>query len=218
MHHLGRRSPVSLGFFIVLAALASSAPTQPSALSHPPDAATRDLSIVPSLRQLPNNSWIAAPEPGPLSPSNLSSLIGVTYPAGIWDISPTLSLDIDIGEWRLSSEKVIGTLEAAEVAVGKKAALALLEEKFIYKTGSRLNTMIFEIGPIPEKERRLNWGDVAEVLEEQRGLPRFFRETKEWHNIDFQVVHSERGLLGFGMIKKWYMLDSERNETGLATG
>ncbi len=77
--------------------------------------------------------------------------------------------------------------------------------------------MIFEIGPVPEEEGRLNWKDVADMLEEERGLPRFFRETKEWHNLFFELVHSERGLLGLGSIAKWYMLDYEGNGTGLET-
>ena len=232
MYHLHRRFPASLSFIIAFAALASLAPTQQSAFSHLPDAATHDLSIVTPLKQPPNNSSIAGPEVPPRantsdhsilksglsSPSNLSSTGEVTYPAGIWDISPTLSLDIDIGEWRLSPEKILGTLEAAENAVGKKPAAALLEEKFTQRTGSRLNRMVFEIGPDVEDEKRLTWGDVAEVLGEERGLPRFFRETKKWYNVDFGIVHSERGFLGVGWIRKWYMLDDERNMTGLETG
>ena len=216
----------------MLAALVSAAPTQQSAFSHLPDAATHDLSIVTPLQQPPNNISIAGPEvaprtntsdysileSSPSSPSNNSSTGGVTYPAGIWDISPNLFLSIDIGEWRLSPEKVLGTLEVAEIAVGKKPAAALLEGKFTQRTGSRLNMMVFEVGPVAIDERRLNWGDVAEVLGEERGLPRFFRETKNWRNVDFEVVHRERGLLGVGWIRKWYMLDYERNRTGLETG
>ena len=186
MNHLHRRFPASLRFFIVLAALASLASTQQSAFSHLPDAATHDLSVVTPLQQPLNNSLIAGPEVAPRAntsdhsilesgpSSNLSStgeVTYVTYPAGIWDISPTLSLDIDIGEWRLSPEKVLGTLEAAENAIGKKAATALLEGKFTQRTGSRLNRMVFEIGPVAEHERRLTWGDVAAVLGEERGLP-----------------------------------------------
>lgn len=231
MHHFHRRFSASLSFFIVLAASASSAPTTPqSAFSHLPNAATHDLSIV---QQTPNNSSTAGPDIapgvnttdhsilkfGPSSQSNLSSPTGgITRWAGVWDISPTLSLGIDIGEWRLSPEKVIDTLGAAEIAVGKKPAAGVLEGMFTQRTGSRLNTMVFEIGPEPEDERRLNWGDVAEVLGEERGLPRFFRETGEWRNIDFEVVHTERGVLGFGMVRKWYMVSKGRNGTGLETG
>lgn len=220
MHLLHQRFSASLSFFIVLAALASSAPTQQSAFSHLPDAATHDPSIVTLLQQPPNNSIVGpevAPrvntsdysilESGPSSPSNLSSTGGVNDRTGIWDISPTLFLDLDIGEWRLSPEKVLNTLEAAENAVGKKAAAALLEGKFTQRTGSPLNMMIFEIFPVAKDERRLSWGDVGAVLGEERGLPRFFRETGEWRNVDFQIVHNERGLLGVGWIRKWYMLD-----------
>lgn len=216
----------------MLAALASSAPTQQSAFSHLPDAATHDLSVATLLQRAPKNSSIAGPEVaptvntsdhsilkiGPSSPSTLPSTGGVTHWAGIWNISPDLALDIDIGQWRLSPEKVLSTLEAAENAGGKKAATALLEEKFTQRTGSRLNTMVFGIGPDPKDERKLTWGDVGEVLGEERGLPRFFRETMVWRNVDFKVVHRERGLLGEGWIRKWYMLDYERNGTVLETG
>ncbi|CAF9934830.1 hypothetical protein IMSHALPRED_009854 [Imshaugia aleurites] len=232
MHHLHRRSSAHLCFFIVLVALASSAPTQQSAFFHLPDAATPDLSSVALLQQPPNNSSIAAtkitprvntsdysiPESAPSLPSNLTSTGGVTNEAGIWDISLTLSLDLDIGIWRLSPEKVLDTLEAAENVVGKKPAAALLEEKFTQRTGSRLTGLIFEVWPDTKDEWKLSWGDVGEVLGEERGLPRFFRETGEWRNVDFQIVHQERGVLGEGWIRKWYMLDDGRNGTGLETG
>lgn len=221
----------SLSSFILLAALASSAATQQSAFSHHlPDAAPHDSSIATVQQQPPNNRSIAeievtprvntseksTLEPGPSSASDISSTEG-TYGTGIWTISPTLALDIDIGKWRLSPESVLGTLEAAEIAVGKKQATALLEETFTQRTGSRLNMMIFDIGPAKKDERKLSWGDVAEVLGEERGLPRFFRETKEWRNVDFGLFHIEKGLLGVGWIRKWYMLDHERNGTGLET-
>lgn len=232
--HLHRHFAASLSFFTVLAALASSAPTTQSAFSHLPDAAAHDLSTATLLQQPSNNNSgsITGPqvaqrvnntsdssisEFGPSSATNLSTTGEVTYWAGTWDISSTLSLNINIGQWRLSPEKVLATLEAAENAVGKKEAAALVEGNFTQKTGSRLNTMIFEIGPVPEEEGRLNWKDVADMLEEERGLPRFFRETKEWHNLFFELVHSERGLLGLGSIAKWYMLDYEGNGTGLET-
>lgn len=230
MHLLHRRISASLSFFIVLAAnLASSAPTQQSAFPRLPDAATPHLFSATLLHQPRNNGSIAGTEvtprvntsdysilkSGPSSSSNLSSTGGFTDRTGIWDISLTLFLDLDIGTWRLSPEKVLGTLEAAENAVGKKAATALLEGKFTQKTGSRLNGMILEIFPDMKDERKLSWGDVGEVLGEERGLPRFFRETGEWRNVDFQIVHHERGLLGAGWIRKWYMLDDERNGTGV---
>ncbi len=235
--HLHRHFAASLSFFAVLAALASSAPTTQSAFSHLPDTAAHDLSTATLLQQPSNNnnnsSSITARQvaqrvnntsdssilvSSPSSATNLSTTGGVTYWAGTWDISSTLSLNINIGQWRLSPEKVLGTLEAAENAVGKKVAAALLEGNFTQKTGSRLNTMIFEIGPVPEDEGgRLSWKDVADMLEEERGLPRFFRETKEWHNLFFELVHSERGLLGLGEIRKWYMLDYEGDGAGLET-
>ena len=229
--YLHRHFAASLSFFTVLAAVTSSAPTTQSAFSHLPGAAAHDPSTVTLLQQPSNNSSSSItgpkvaqrvnntsdssiPESGPSSATNRSTT-EVTYWAGTWDISSTLSLNIDIGQWRLSPESVLGTLEAAENAVGKKEPAGLLEGKFTQKTGSRLNTMVFEVGPVPKEEGGLNWKDVADMLGEERGLPRFFRETKEWHNVDFELVHSERGLLGRGMVRKWYMLDFERNATGL---
>lgn len=210
-----RRVAASLSFFIVLFNVTSSAPTQP-VFSYPRDAGNdlpRTLaqpfnsSIRPEVAQRVNTS------DSNTSSTNPSTEVG--YWTVTWSISDTLSLTINIGAWVLSPEKILHTLDSAQTAVGKKEAGALLDGKFTQETGSRINTMIFEISPGWD-HRRLTWADVGEVLGEE-GLPKFFREKQEWHSAYFDVVDSVRGMLGYGAVRKWYMLDS-LNSTGLETG
>ena len=217
--HFHRRVAAFLSSFVVLSCLTSSAPTQ-SASSYLPDAGD-DLSI--TLPQILNSSIglelaqrvnTSDSNTGSASSStNLSTDVG--YWTVTWSISATLSLTINVGAWVLAPEKILHTLEAAQNAVGKKPAAALLDGKFTQETGSRINTMIFEISPGWDY-RRLTWADVGEVLGEN-GLPKFFNEKQEWHSAYFDVIHSVRGKLGYGAVRKWYMLDS-LNSTGLETG
>ncbi|KAL9070692.1 MAG: hypothetical protein Q9161_004746 [Pseudevernia consocians] len=211
--HLHRRVAASLSF-IVLSCLTSSAPTQ-SAFSNRPDA-SNDLAL--ALPHLSNSSIGPAVAPrvntsdsnieSGSSPTNLSTK--VRYWTVTWSISDTLSLKINVGAWVLSPAKILQTLEAAQVAAGKKQAAALLDGKFTQETGSRINTMIFEIGPgsSDDRRRRLTWADVGDVLGDENGLPKFFRETQEWHSAYFDVVDGVRGKLGIGAVRKWYMLGS----------
>ena len=217
--HLHRRVAASLSFFIVLSCLTSSAPTQ-SAFSYLPDAGndlsitlpqTFNSSIRPEVAQRVNTSDSNIVSGS--SSTNLSTEVG--YWTVTWSISEALSLKINVGAWVLSPEMILQTLEAAQIAAGKKEAAALLDGKFTQKTGSRINTMIFEISPGWDY-RRLTWADVGEVLGEN-GLPKFFREEQEWHSAYFDVLHSVRGKLGYGAVRKWYMLDS-LNSTGSETG
>ncbi|KAL9136837.1 MAG: hypothetical protein Q9175_001962 [Cornicularia normoerica] len=217
--HLHRRVAASLNFFFVLCHLASSAPTQ-SAFSNLPDASNDLSNILPQTLSSPIRPEVA--QRVNTSDSNIGSgssstnlTTGVGYWTVTWSISDTLSLTINVGAWVLSPEKILHTLEAAQTAVGKKQAAALLDGKFTQQTGSRINTMVFEISPGWDY-RRLTWADVGEVLGED-GLPKFFREKQEWHSAYFDVVHSVRGKLGYGAVRKWYMLDS-LNSTGLETG
>ena len=206
------RITASLGFFIGLSCWTSSSPTQ-SAVSNLPDAAN-DRSVTPT--QTFNSS--IGPEVAQrvnISDSNLRLSTQVGYWTVTWSISNTLSLTINVGAWVLSPEKILHTLEAAQTAVGKKQAAALLDGKFTQETGSRINTMIFEITPGWEY-RRLTWADVREVLGEN-GLPKFFSEKQEWHSAYFDVIDSIRGKLGYGAVRKWYMLDSLDN-AGSETG
>ncbi len=220
--HLRRRVAPSLSFFFALSCLTSSAPTQ-SAFSNLPDAGS-DLSI--TLPQTFNSSiGLAVAQRVNTSDSNIgfgSSSTNISTEVGYWtvtwSISNTISLTINIGAWVLSPEKILHTLEAAQIAVGKKQAAALLDRKFTQETGGRINTMIFEISPGWDY-RRLTWADVGEVLGEN-GLPKFFQEKPEWHSAYFDVIDSIRGKLGYGAVRKWYMLEpvGGANSMGLGNG
>lgn len=132
----------------------------------------------------------------------------VDYWTTAWTISATLSLTINVGNWELAPEKILQTLDAAQITVGKKQASALLEQKFTLETGSRINSMVFEIGPPigpPWESTHLTWADVGEVVGEE-GLVGFFKQTGNWHSVYFDVVDSRRGELGNGAVRKWYML------------
>ena len=213
MYLHGRVAPLVV-FLPALCGLTLSAPTQSTSSSLPNAGA--DLSIItlpqtfndsvePTIAQGLNTSLLPT---GPVSPSrNGSSNDGDRTVT--WDINQTLCLVIKIGDWELAPEKVLATLDAAQTAVGKKQAGALLEEKFIQKTGSRINTMIFEMEPAQDDFTILTWGDVAEVLGDENGLPRFFKATLEWHRIYFGFYDTERGgIVGKGSLRKWYMLES----------
>ncbi len=215
--HLRQRVAASLSTFFALSWLTSSAPAQ-SAFSNLPDGGsdlfiappqTFNISIGPDGAQRINASDSRT---GFVPPStNISTEVDYTWPI----FGTTLSLNISIGPWELAPEKIVQTLEAAQTAVGKKQAGALLEKKFKQETGSRINTMIFEISP-GYIYRRLTWADVGEVLGDN-GLPRFFQEMEEWHSAYFKVIDSVRGELGNGAVRKWYMLDpvGGTNSTGL---
>ena len=211
MHPRRRVAPL-VSFFLALCNLTLSAPTQ-STSSTLPNAGT-DLSIItlpqtvnnsigPVIAQRLNTSLLST---GLASPStNLSTEVG--YHTVTWDINQTLSLVINIGTWELTSEKILVTLRAAQTAVGKKQGAALLDGKFTQETGTRINTMIFEISPGWD-HRLLTWADVAQVLSDEDGLPRFFAATQEWHSIYFDFYDTERGgFVGKGAVRKWYMLE-----------
>ncbi len=221
--HLRQRVAASLSTFFALSWLTSSAPAQ-SAFSNLPDGGsdlfiappqTFNISIGPDRTQRVN----ASDSRTGFSPLSTSLSTEVGYWTTTWPISATtLSLNISIGPWELAPEKIVQTLEAAQNAVGKKPAGALLEKKFKQETGSRINTMIFEISP-GYIYRRLTWGDVGEVLGDN-GLPKFFQETEEWHSAYFKVIDSVRGELGNGAVRKWYMLEpvGGTNSKGLRNG
>ena len=122
--HLHRRVAASLSFFFVLSCLALSAPPQ-SAFSNLAYAVS-GLSI--TLPQTYNSS--IGPEVAQrvnTSDSNIGFVLSSTKfstEVGYWtvtrNISNTLSLTINIGAWVLSPAKILHTLEAAQIAVGKK--------------------------------------------------------------------------------------------------
>ena len=213
MHLHGRVAPL-VGFLLALCDLTSSAPTQSTSSSLPNAGAglsvitlpqTFNNSIRPAIAQGQNTSLLPT---GPGSPSRSGSS-NEDFRTVTWDINLTMSLVINIRDWELAPEKVLATLDAAQTAAGKKQAGALLEDKFTQKTGSRINTMIFEIGPDLDDHKILTWGDVAQVLGDEDGLPKFFKSTLEWHSIYFWFYDSEREeVLGKGAVRKWYMLES----------
>lgn len=213
MHLHGRVTPF-VSFLLALCNLTLSAPTQ-STSSSIHNAGT-DLTNI-NLPQAFNNSIGPATAQGlntnllppvPVSPSRKGSN-DVGDRVLTWDINQTLSLVIDIYHWVLTQDRIFATLEAAQTAVGKKQAGALLDEEFTQKTGSWINTMIFEIEPANNDHKILTWGDVAQVLSDEDGLPRFFKASREWHCIDFGFYDSERGgIVGKGSLRKWYMLES----------
>ena len=148
---------------------------------------------------------------------NLSSTNPLNRQTFIWEISDTLSLTINPGSDPIPSDKILATLAAADAAVGKKRAAALLEEKFTQKTGSFINRMIFEIEPDPEGSK-LTWADVGEVVKDN-GLASYFRQQQEWYNTEFELFDDIRGKLGEGAVRKWYMNGfGGGNDTALAGG
>ena len=186
-------------------------------LSNPLRSTSGSNLIISSLPQEVNNSLaINVPKPVNISFSGTgcnSSFTNLTtevdYWTTTWTITPTLSLIINVGAWELSPEKILQTLDAAQTTIGKKTASTLLDGKFTQETGSRINTMVFEIRPPigPSWEvKHLTWADVGEVVGE-KGLMGFFKQTNEWHSVYFDVVDSRRGKLGNGAVRKWYMLE-----------
>ena len=197
--------------------LTSSAPAQPpfsNPFNHGDDlilnlSQNPNTSVKPYGTQRLNTSVFNLATNSPLANNSINVEV---WPA-TWKINNELTLDLRIGAWELAPEKIIATLEAAKHAIGKKPAAALLQKKFTQETGSRINTMIFEITP-GYIDKLLTWGDVGEVLGDD-GLLRFFQEKEEWHSVYFDVVHSTRGKLGYGAVRKWYMLGSLGSVGGL---
>ena len=168
--------------------IASSTPIQPPLL--PPSISTDACSRLTSL-------------PHPLSftlPHNLT----ISYEK--WPINPSLTLALTICNWEPSPATILSVLSAALAAIGKKRADAVLEEKFVQRSDNKYNTLYFEIGPVRGWGGRkvLTWRDVGEVLGEERGLVRFFRETRLWHTVYFAMVDKDRGVLGEGAVRRWW--------------
>lgn len=119
-----------------------------------------------------------------------------------WILSPTLTLEANIGSWKYEKERIRELLRLATKTVGKKPADRLLDEKFTQEEGSRLNTLYFEIGPV-HVDSELTWGDVGVLLGEN-GLGKFFEFFGVWTSVDFEVVDGVRGIVGEGAVRKWY--------------
>lgn len=121
-----------------------------------------------------------------------------------WTISDTLHLAVTICNWEPDPVTILAVLAAAESAIGKKSATALLEKRFVQKSSNKYNTLLLEIGP-HSWERSITWGDVGEVLG-KNGLVKFYEETGQWHTIYFDIVDKERGPLGRGAVRRWWQL------------
>ena len=209
----------ALTLLLAFSSLTSSAPPQ-SAFSDVPSSNSDHFVALP--QSFNNSARLAVAERVNVSfpdighGSSLTNLSAeVNYWTVTWTISDTLYLTINVGAWELAPEKILQTLEAAEISVGKQQASALLDGKFTQETGSRINSMIFEISP-PRHNTRLTWADVGDILGEN-GLIKFFKEKQEWHSVYFDVIDKRRGELGQGAVRKWYMLEPSRNVTGLGS-
>ncbi|KAL8740125.1 MAG: hypothetical protein Q9184_008527 [Pyrenodesmia sp. 2 TL-2023] len=120
-----------------------------------------------------------------------------------WPLTPTLSLHINVGPWKLSPARILACLTAANHTVYKKVGPQLLDRKFRQEEGSRINTLLFEIGPAMGEAKRLTWAHVALVLG-MDGLPEYFVAERYWTSVYFEVVDSRVGKIGEGAVRKWY--------------
>ena len=194
-----------LSYFFLFWSIAIGAPPQP-ALPYLLDTGCHDL-----FTKLPRP---LIPDGFGLSPTNLSGTIGIDRMT--WTISDTLSLALVICNWMPSPETIEAVLAAAATSIGKKPAAGLLERKFVQRSDNKYNTLYFEISP-GYIYKRLTWGDVGEVLGEH-GLPKFFRTTRYWHTVYFDVIHTTRGEIGHGAVRRWWQLGlpNGRNITEIA--
>ena len=151
-----------------------------------------------------------------LSSKNVSTDLG--WEKMTWKINDNLSLALTVCNWQLSPETILAVLAAAEVAVGKKPGAGLLDKKFTQRSDNKYNTLHFEIRP-DYTNKRLTWGDVGEVLGEN-GLSKFYTTTNAWHTAYFDVVHTTKGELGSGAVRRWWQLNppSVWNSTALGNG
>ncbi|KAL8667325.1 MAG: hypothetical protein Q9202_000899 [Teloschistes flavicans] len=154
-------------------------------------------NLLPNLRPLIKDTNLNGI---PSLATNHSAQVSINH--GKWYISDTLSLDVTICNWEPDPATILAVLAAAELAIGKKPAGGLLQEKFTQKSNNKFNTLLFEITP-GFIEKLLTWGDVGEVLGEH-GLRDFFETTHNWHTIYFDVTHATRGKLGYGAVRRWW--------------
>ncbi len=168
-----------------------------------------EISCAPNNR-LNRGSDLSINLPNPLNVKNVGGLCPTSTndPTGLgiektsWTISDSLTLAITICNWQPDPATILAVLAAAENAVGKKPLEGLLEKKYTVKSNNKYNTLYFEISP-GWTGKKLTWGDVGDVLGEN-GLPKFFKETRWWHTIYFDVVHKTRGELGDGAVRRWW--------------
>ena len=137
-----------------------------------------------------------------------------------WPVSDTLSLRIEIGEWRLSPARIVQILDEVERTIGKKVPSVRLTEKFVVSTGRYLNTMVFEMMP-ESLDEGLQWGDVTEIVG-SHGLPLYFQNTEHWRSTFFTILRMDGNRhvkIGKGAVrKKWYQLGLPDREIDNRTG
>ena len=205
--HFRQNVAVCLNCFFVFWGTAFCAPTQP-AFPNLLNAGS-GLTIPP---QRPSNGSIL----GALCSSSIGHSAKVRTDDMTWHISDTLSLVLTICNWEPGPKTIRAVLAAADTAIGKKAAAGLLDQKFTQKSDNKYNTLLFEITP-GHIYKRLTWGDVGEVLGEN-GLPKFYETTSLWHTIYFDVMHTTRGELGQGAVRRWWQLEPLNGRNGTAIG
>ena len=203
-----------LSLVLIISCHAKSAPTQ----SSPSKFLTVDSNLPiqnDRLRIFPNNVNATS---RPTSPS-LRNITELSYFID-WPVSDTLSLRIEVGEWRLSAARIVQILDEVQNAVGKKVSSTRLSEKFVVSTGRYLNTMVFEIAP-EITDDGLQWADVTEIVG-SHGLPLYFQNTEQWRSTFFTTFRKDGNRyveIGQGAVrKKWYQLELPDRGTGNRTG
>ena len=195
---------ICLGCLFLFLHTAFCAPTQPTVIrSHN---AAHGLNIIKPSSLF--NDAVCGEAPS----SSTSDAAKVGIERMTWEISATLSLALVICNWEPDPNTIQAVLTAAEAAIGKKSATELLNQKFTQKSNNRYNTLLFEISPEYTNER-LTWGDVGEVLGEN-GLLKFYVTTQLWHTVYFGVVHTQRGELGRGAVRRWWQLEPPKVANG----
>ena len=129
-----------------------------------------------------------------------------------WPISDTLFLTLNICNWKLDAETVQAVLDAAAATVGKRSATGVLDKTFIQKSTKKYETLKFEISP-DHFNPGLTWADVGDILGDN-GLPKFYDETRWWRALYFEVMHTTRGELGQGAVRRWWQLEPPKDDSG----
>ena len=185
---------------------AISAPTRP--VWPEPLSSGNDLCFP----NLPGSSGELNPGTFNSSAIKYSTEVGVAHTT--WKISDTLSLAVTICNWEPSPDTIIAVLAEAATVVGKKPATGLLDRKFTQRSHNKYNTLYFEISP-GYTYRHLTWGDVGELLGEN-GLIKFFETTRQWHTVYFDVLHTTRGELWQGAVRRGWQLQPSGRKNGTA--
>ena len=144
----------------------------------------------------------------------LGSSADIVWERRTWPISDTLFLTINMCHWKLDAETVQAVLDAAAVAVGKRSATGVLDKTFTQKSNKKYETLNFSVSP-DHFNPGLTWADVGEVLGDN-GLPRFYDETRWWRALYFEVMHTTRGELGQGAVRRWWQLEPAKDDSGTA--